>query len=188
MHLPAHSDNLVDKASDVIKDKVNSAIEKIEDKPDHPDAVDVVNVFTLHNKAVLLQLNSKQSANWLEILLSKSNSLNSLLKMLSLLSGISRKYNIIVPHTPIIFNPKNDKHLCEIKECNNLNQNTIEKARWIKPVARRQRGQTHAYAIMSLHSPNDTNQLIRSGIVVFGTRFSPTKLRHEPIQCMKCCL
>lgn len=178
-----HSDDLVCNSTGTIKDKANAAINEIEDEPERPDKVEVEAVITLRSKAVLLQLNSKQAANWLrdpgvETKFTEKFAKDSFF--------VDRKYNIIIPRTPIVFDPSSEKHLREIEECNNLDLNTIEKARWIKPVARRREGQTHAYAILTIKSPIMANQLIRGGITICGAKSSPTKLKHEPIQCMRC--
>jgi hypothetical protein len=178
-----HSDDLAGKSQDGIKSKANKAIEEVEDEPGRPDKVEVETVTAIREKTILLQLNSKQAANWLrdpsvEIKFTEKFAKDSFL--------VGRNYNIIVPRTPITFDPKNEKHLREIEECNNLNPNAIRKAKWIKPIARRREGQTHAYTILTITSPTTANQLIRGGITICGAKSMPTKLKHEPTQCMRC--
>jgi hypothetical protein len=84
------------------------------------------------------------------------------------------------------FDPQNEAHLRELEECIGLDPNSVRKARYIKPAIRRQEGQTHAYAILSLTSPSMANHLIRKGITVCGVKMLPTKLKHEPMQCLRC--
>ena len=91
-----------------------------------------------------------------------------------------------MPRTPITFDPKNEAHLRELEEGNNLDPKSIKKAKWIKPVNRRQTGQTHAYAIISLTSPSSANHLIRKGIMICRVKTTPSKLKHEPLQCLRC--
>ena len=91
-----------------------------------------------------------------------------------------------MPRTPITFDPKSETHLRELEEANNLDSRSIKKARWIKPVNRRREGQTHAYAIISLASPSSANHLIRKGITICGAKTIPSKLKHEPMQCLRC--
>src|SRR5216684_5788726 len=79
---------------------------------------------------------------------------------------IGRSYNIIVPRVPITFNPSEEKQLREIEETNNIDSNSITKARWIKLTNRRRNGQTHAYATLTISSPSIANQLIRNGITI----------------------
>jgi hypothetical protein len=137
----------------------------------------------MRNKAILLQLNTKQATNWLMDAAIETKFTEKFAKDSFF---IYRNYNIIVPRTPITFDPKNEAHLREVEESNNLDLNSIRKARWIKPVARRREGQTHAYAVLTITSPSVANQLIRSGITICGARSSPTKLKHEPMQCLRC--
>ncbi len=82
-------------------------------------------------KMMLLQLNTKQAANWLRDAGVETKFTEKFAKDSFF---VSRNYNIIVPRMPIIFNPKNEEHLWEIEKCNNLNPNAIRKARWIKPI------------------------------------------------------
>ena len=178
-----HSDDLVGKSLSEIRDKANSAIEGIDDPLDRPEKVEVLTVTTMRNKAILLQLNSKQAAVWLR---DPANEANFAAKFAKDSFFVDRNYNIIVPRTPIIFDLKNDAHIREVEEANNLDLNSIRKARWIKPAARRREGQTHAYAILTITSLSAANQLIRGGITICGTNSSPTKLKHEPMQCLRC--
>ena len=92
----------------------------------------------------------------------------------------------LAPRVSLTFNPANKDHLREIKECNNLPAGTIEKARWIKPEYRRAPGQKAAHAILAIRDVNAANMCIRDGISIFGIRIRPSRLKHEPMQCIKC--
>ncbi len=178
-----HSDDLTGKSLTEIKNKANKAIEEVEDEPGRPDKVEVETVTATREKTMLLQLNTKQAANWLRDAGVETKFTEKFAKDSFF---VSRNYNIIVPRTPIIFNLKNEEHLREMEECNNLNPNVIRKARWIKPILRRREGQAHAYSILTITSPATANQLIRGGIMICGAKSMPTKLKREPIQCMRC--
>jgi hypothetical protein len=128
-------------------------------------------------------LNSKQAADWLKDPGTETKFTNNFANDTFF---INRSYNIIVPYTPITFNPSNDNHLREIEEHNKLSNGIIRKACWIKPAGRRREGQTHAYASLAISSPSAANQLIKNGITICGVTSSPFKMKHEPIQCMHC--
>ena len=178
-----YSDEMRDKSLSVIKDKANKAITEIDESFERPEIVEVENVTLMRNGAMLLQLNSKQAAEWLR---EPGRECKFADKFANETFFIGRNYNIIVPRTPITFNPADEKHIRKLEECNNLNKGAIRKARWIKPAQRRREGQTHAYASLAISSPTTANQLIRSGITICGVTSSPFKMKHEPIQCMRC--
>ena len=97
-----------------------------------------------------------------------------------------RTYPLVVPRVPISFEPMNQEHLREIEVVNNLEPNTIRKARWIKPMYRQHPKQLVAYTTISLSSASEANRLIRDGMFICSTRTYPTRLKYEPKQCMKC--
>ena len=99
---------------------------------------------------------------------------------------IKRLYSILVPRIPITFNPSNEAHLREVEECNDLPSGMIAKARWIKPEYRRVQGQKAAHAIFAFKDATNANKCIRDGIQVCSLRVRPNRLKHEPMQCMKC--
>lgn len=177
------SDDLMGKSISEIKKKASEIITGMDDIHNHLELVEIESVNVTHTEVVLLQLNSKQAANWLRDPFIGSKFTAKFAKD-SLF--VNRLYNIIVPWTSVIFDPKSNMHLCEL-ECNNLDTNSIKKARWIKLANRRCEGQTHAYAILSLTSPSTANLLIRKGITICGASTQLSKLKHEPLQCLHCC-
>lgn len=126
-----HSDELSGKSLTDIRSKANNIIDELTDVPARPEKVEIVTVTTTRSKALLLQLNSKQAADWLRDPLIETKFIEKLAKDSYF---IDRTYSIIVPRTPITFEPENAGHLREIEEVNDLNPNSIKKARWIKPV------------------------------------------------------
>jgi hypothetical protein len=97
-----------------------------------------------------------------------------------------RTFPILVPRIPITFNPADENHLREVEEANEIPAGTIERARWIKPEYRRTIGQRAAHAIFTLKDITEANRCIRDGMKVCGIRIRPNRLKHEPLQCMKC--
>jgi hypothetical protein len=178
-----HGEDLGSQSLTEIRRKANKAIAQLENELDRPEKVEIESVHITRTKAILLQLNTKEAADWLRDPFIESKFTAKFAKD-SLF--VDREYSIIVPRTPITFDPKNEAHLRETEEINNLSSKSIKKARWIKPVRRRREGQTHAYAILSLTSPSMANQLIRKGITICRAKTIPSKLKHEPMQCLRC--
>ena len=162
--------------------KANDTLGKMADA-DKPAKVQVETALRTRKGAIVLTLNSKEAAEWVrqvenEMAFTEAFSRGSHIR--------ERAYNLIAPRVPITFEPDNTKHLREIEEVNGLKEYTIRKIRWIKPLARRRVGQTHAYAILTVNSVDFANIIIRDGLIICGTRVRPTKQKFEPIQCMKC--
>ena len=93
----------------------------------------------------------------------------------------------MVLRVPISFELDNQEHLQEIETVNNLEPDTISKARWIKPMYRRHPKQHVAYTTISLSSASKANRLIRDGMNICSARTYPIRLKYKPKQCMKCC-
>jgi len=178
-----HSNNMKNKSLSEIKEKAIQSIASIDDDCECPDSVEVVSISHTCYGAILLQMNSKQAATWLqdpamECKFAEEFANNTFF--------IGRSYNIIVPRVPITFNPSEEKQLREIEETNNIDSNSITKARWIKLTNRRRNGQTHAYATLTISSLSIANQLIRNGITICRATSPPFKMKREPTQCMRC--
>jgi hypothetical protein len=178
-----HSEDMKNKSLSDIKEKANQSIMSIEDDYERPDKVEVVSVSLTRNGAILLQMNSKQAATWLR---DPATECKFAEEFANDTFFVGRTYNIIIPRAPITFNPSEEIQLREIEETNNMDSNSITKARWIKPANRRRNGQTHAYATLAISSPSIANQLIRNGITICGATSSPFKMKREPTQCMRC--
>ena len=187
-----HGGDIGTKSLTEIRDKANEIIAEIEAEeldegdpdPDHPKGkteVDFVN--KTRGDTLLLQLNTKPAAEWLRDPIIEAKFTK---KFANDSYFVDRKYNILIPRTPITFDPANEASIREIEEGNNLGPHEIVKAKWIKPVNKRREGQTHAYASITLNSPVIANLLIRKGIEIHGVKTRPTKMTRQPTQCMHC--
>ena len=173
---------ILTKSLTAIIEKANEAIAGIQDAS-KPKNIKVIAALKTRGKAVLLTLNSKEAVNWIR---ESSNEIEFANAFSPEAHIRARTYNLIVPRVPITFEPSDDKHLCKVEEVNELDKNTIHKARWIKPLERRRPKQIHAYAIITLFSVDSANTLIRDRLVICGTKIRPVKQKFEPIQCIKC--
>ena len=96
-------------------------------------------------------------------------------------------YPLVVPRVLISFEPQNQDHLRKLKVTNNLEPNSVSKARWIKPIYRRHTKQTVVYATPSLNSTYEANRLIRDRMYICSNRTYLKRQKYKPKQCMKCC-
>ena len=170
------------KSQTDLKDKANEIIASLSTLSP-PSGAKVENVLKLRNGGAILQLNSKETANWIrdfsvETEFTKAFAEASYFK--------DRHYNILVPRVPLTFDPSNQAHLREVEEANGLSSSTIIKARWIKPEYRRSAGQQVAHLSLTISTAATANKLIREGFYICNSRITPTKLKQEPLQCMKC--
>ena len=170
------------KSASELKEKLKAALSSLDLSP--PKGATVQEINKLRNGGVIIQLATKEAAEWLrepfnKVAFTKKLDANAYIK--------ERTYPLVVPRVPISFEPHNQEHLREVKTINNLAPNTVCKARWIKPLYRWHTKQTVAYATLSLNSANEANRLIRDGMYIFSNRTYPKRLKYEPKQCMKCC-
>lgn len=174
--------NTLGKSLTELINRANEVLDGMADA-NKPPKVKVETVFKTRKNAVLLVLNSKEAANWVREPGNEETFANAFSKGAHIRE---REYNLVAPRVPLTFEPENTKHLREIEETNALTPNTLRKARWIKPAARRKVGQTHAYAILTITSVDAANKLIKDGLGICNTLIRPSKLKQEPTQCMKC--
>ena len=137
----------------------------------------------LHNGGILLELPSKQVANWLKD--------NDRLQKMAVATGgkltfKDRSYNVVVPFVPTTTLIKEQETLRSIENENELPAGSIAVARWIKPAHCRDAGQRVAHALFRLTTPEAANTLIKNGMYINLERLRPAKDKKEPLQCLKC--
>lgn len=165
-----------------IKEKVSAAIAKVAE-PAPPSDTTVLEVSKLRKGGLTILFKDKEVVKWLqdpgaEFVFTTELSRDATITQ--------RSYSLLVPRIPLSFDLANEKHLREIEECNGIPTDSITKARWIKPVNRRTPGQRAAHAIFTLNDINLANESIRDGLKVCGMHIRPSRLKQEPLQCMKC--
>ena len=149
-----------------------------------PGDAKVQEINKLRNGGVIIWMETKEMAEWLREPTNKKEFMDKLDANMQIKE---RTYPLVVPRVPISFEPDNQEHLWEIEMGNNLEPNTISKARWIKPMYRRHLKQRVAYTTISLSSASEANRFIRDEMYICSARTYPTRLKYEPKQCMKCC-
>ena len=180
--IDTHDATLLETSLAGIKERLSTAITGITDPPPPKDA-SILDVNKLRKGGITVVFKERSTAEWVQ----RPEVATNFTKALADDASIAKRlFSILVPRIPITFNPADQTHLREVEECNEIPQGTIAKARWIKPINRRDPKQQAAHAIFSLTEVNIANICIRDGIYVCGLRTHPCRLKHEPMQCMKC--
>ena len=174
--------NITEASLTEIKEKVCTAISKIAN-PAPPKDTTVLEITKLRTGGITILFKDKEVVEWIQDPGVEFEFTTELSRDASI---VKRSYSLLVPRIPLSFDPANEEHLREVEECNGLPTNTITKARWIKPINRRVPGQRAAHAIFSLGDITLANECIRDGLKVCGLHIHPSRLKNEPMQCMKC--
>ena len=174
--------NITGASQAEIKEKVNATIRKITD-PAPPKDTTVLEVIKLRKGGFTILFKDKEVVSWLQDPGVEFEFTSELSRDASI---VKRSYSLLVPRIPLSLDPTNVEHLREIEECNDIPTGTITKARWIKPVNRRVQGQRAAHAVFTFDDITIANERIRDGLKVCGLHIRPCRLKHEPMQCMKC--
>jgi hypothetical protein len=164
------------KSLSALVEQANKSLDSIADQ-DKPAVVKVDAALKTRGGALILTLNSKEAALWLRRIEIEHAFTNSFSKGSSIRD---RRFNIVVPRVPLIFEPDNLKHLRELEEVNGIEKHTFIKAKWIKPAARRRPDQTHAFMLLTALNAGAANIVIRDGLLICSTRVRPTKQKQEP--------
>jgi len=170
-HVGLDGTNVLGKSLTELTTKANEAISKIVDSRKLKD-IKVQMLFRTCCKVLVLTLNSKETVTWIkqpeiEIAFTAAFMEGSHIA--------DRSYSLIIPNVPISFDPKDNKHLCEVEEANGLKTKEIVKAKWIKPVGRRRPDQTCMYIIILLSTVDSANLIIRDGMNICNVRVRPKK-------------
>ena len=167
---------------EVIIEKATFAISQVTD-PAPPEGLQISQVVKTRKNDLLINFNTKEAARWLR----QPGVATTFTTHFFFGSTIKqRQYSLIAPRVPLSFDPENPVNLREIEEGNGLENNVIAKARWIKPAYRRKAEQTVAHMTLMLNDVNQANKCIKEGLYICGATIFPTRLKQEPIQCMKC--
>lgn len=84
----------------------------------------------------------------------------------------TRTFNVLALNSPLNIEPEEQKHLDEIHEVNDLENNTISAIRWAKPIVRRSSQQRSAHLALTFTNPTAANRAIANGIVLCGKKES----------------
>jgi len=148
-----------------------------------PTSVKLKSTTLLRNGGLLIELDTSEAAQWLK-------SVETIDKFLDGIgSGASiknRTYQVIVQFVPVRFDPTDDAQVRTYEEHNNIPQNSVLKAEWIKPVNERRTGQKVATMRVYHRDADSANTILKHGAYVFNKRVEPKRPRKEPIRCLRC--
>ncbi|KAG1828668.1 hypothetical protein EV424DRAFT_1536412 [Suillus variegatus] len=98
----------------------------------------------------------------------------------------NRTFQIIAEYVPTTFNPDSSTSLAETEKNSKLQPGSLIKAKWIKPLARRNPNQRSAFCTLSCKDRESANHAIRLGLTIEGCKIAVHKLLPEPTRCLKC--
>lgn len=166
-------------SNSAILDKANNAISIISKDTIHK----FLGVTKLRNGGLLMELNSEEANIWLRL----PTHISTFTFNFDITATIkTRTYSVIVRFVPLTFDPDSDTELREIEEISKLDNNTIIKARYVKPKERRAPGQITGHVIINFNAPEQANHAIVHGLVICQKRVTAEKCKKEPIRCLKC--
>ena len=165
-----------------IKEKVSNAINSVTNRPPPIDTT-IIEISKLQKGGFTVLFKHKEVVDWLQ---DPKVECTFAIRVAEDAMITKCTYSILVPRIPLTFNPSNEKHLREIEECNELLEGAVVKARWIKPVNRRVPEQRSAHAIFAMKDVSLANVSIRDRLCVCSLQIYSSRLKHEPMQCMKC--
>jgi hypothetical protein len=142
-----------------------------------------VGATKLRNGGTILQLNSKDAADWLR----GEDTANTFIGQLGGTSTMkTRPLNTVVEFIPITFNPDAFGTFGEVEKASGLPRGSIVSARYFKPPHCRTPQQKNAHAIFGFTTREVANHVIEHGIFVESKQVSVRKLNQEPKRCVKC--
>ncbi|KAJ7118526.1 hypothetical protein C8R43DRAFT_901320, partial [Mycena crocata] len=117
-----------------------------------PEEFKFVGAAKQRSGPVVLHLNSMEAATWL-----KENMAPFLAAMGGTSSYKQRLLNVVVEYVPVTFDPNRDGALHVVEGDNGYRSGSILKARYIKPVERRRKGQTVAHLVVGFEDAPTAN-------------------------------
>jgi len=158
-----------------------------EDSPAFPTAA-LRGLHYLKYGAFLLDFDSADSARYFRDTIATEDSL-----LIQTLFGATarfkpKSYELIIKFVPCngSFSPSDRSHLDTIERDNNLPNNSIISASWIKPLDRRRLNQAFAHLKLSCSSRTAANTLLREKIYIDGRVVKVEKEIAHPLRCSKC--
>ncbi|PPQ87141.1 hypothetical protein CVT25_000283 [Psilocybe cyanescens] len=183
------SDSLVHKISQTeLLRLYNAGIAALDDDTTGKVKHKIRSVERLSNKGILGEFLTDDGAKWFHTANNADRLFSSLGESGEGAQRKARTYNLIAYYVPVEFETDNRKHIDEMLETNNLHIDDLERVRWAKPIARRnkERRQNYAHLILAMRNIKKANKVVCDGLVIHGKRVDVRKSKKEPIRCLKC--
>ncbi|KAG1808669.1 uncharacterized protein BJ212DRAFT_1302935 [Suillus subaureus] len=97
-----------------------------------------------------------------------------------------RSYPLIVPFTPVSYNPTDVESTQQLESENGWNNGTILSTCWVKPAEKWSSSQKVTHLMITFTEPQTANLAIRDSITIDHLLLWPKKNRREPLRCAKC--
>lgn len=97
-----------------------------------------------------------------------------------------RVWKLPVDFVPIQFQPEIDGTLRFVEHSNDLPDQAIVDAKWIKPPQHRTNGQKTALLLISFSEAKHANNILRDGLYIRAKKLWARKNMSEPKRCLKC--
>ena len=140
-------------------------------------------VTSARNGSTIVETDNDEAAGWFS---RPSNQRRLCDKIGSNAEFRMRSYNVIAFNVSLTINPKDENHLAEICEANNLEPAAITAAKWAKAVERRSPNQRTAHLLLTLNDADAANRSITNGLNICNRRCHVEKTKREPTRCLKC--
>jgi hypothetical protein len=144
---------------------------------------DIRAVTTFRNGGLLVELENEPLATWLRKPLNRNAMAGKLGPTVSFRSSA---FPIVIEYLPIHTQITEDKFLRKTEEENNLPENSLISAKWIKPIDRRSQTQRKAFMLLQVIDAPTANLIIKNGVCISNERFTTRKDKKEPFRCAKC--
>lgn len=140
-------------------------------------------VQPLHSGAIIIELDSKNLANWLRSPAGRQSLEDKLGPLVSLRE---RTFGIVLQYLPISLKIDHDEFLRKCEEENTLPARSLHSIHWIKPPQRRTKEQQRAFALLQVADVGTANDILKEGLCIQSNRITVQKDKKEPIRCVKC--
>ena len=148
-----------------------------------PDAPKVKAAVFLRGGGLLLELDRAESADWLHAEANRKAFLDNIGTGANIKD---RTYQVIIQFVPVTFETEDNASIRLYESVNGLEENSVLKVEWIKPVQDRKPLQQVATARFYHKDAKSANIILSRGAYVQGKKTIPKKPKREPIRCLKC--
>ena len=179
--LPGYSLHTPEQTTASIVEKLTTILN--ETKDESGPELTIKAITRLKNGGLLIEFDTAGSANWIQ---QDENKANFLERLNTPAVIRDRSYVILIPFLPISSPLDDPQWHRSIELENNLSENSITSARWIKLKARRNPNQRVAHAILTFSEPKAANTLLRDGVYICKEKLHPRKDKKDPLHCVRC--
>ncbi|KAF8419234.1 hypothetical protein L210DRAFT_3655331 [Boletus edulis BED1] len=170
-----------DQTTPTIVDDLKAIFDEIKDV--NAPTLTIKALTRLKNGGIVIEFDSNEPAIWLH----QDTNRAKFLERLSTPAEIrERSYVLLVPFLPITSPLDDPQWLRALEMENNLREDSLASARWIKRKACRNPNQRVAHAIFTFSEPKAANTLIRDGLYICKEKLHPHKEKREPLRCVRC--